>query len=224
MRLNKTFKIAAVFFILVLFTIIFWQQLFNFFSNPDKIRNTILATGVLAPIIFIFLIILQVLIAPVPGQAMGLMSGYVFGPVRGTLYSMIGLTIGSYIAFKLSRIYGIPLVKKIVDKRTFEKFNKIALEKGPFTLFLLYLFPALPDDSICYIAGLTKIKIKNLVIISAIGRFPGFLVLNVIGSGLYFTTFSSLILLGLLTIISFLIYLSRNKIEKAILRFIKKIS
>ena len=224
MKLNKTFKIAVVSFILIFLIILFWQQLFNFFSNPDKIRSTILKTGFLAPIVFIFLIILQVLIAPIPGQEMGLMSGYIFGPIKGTIYSMIGLTIGSYIAFKLSRVYGAPLVKKLVDKKTFEKFNKIALEKGPFTLFLLYLFPALPDDSICYIAGLTKIKIKNLVIISAIGRFPGFLVLNLIGAGLYFTTNFSLIFIGLLIVISFLIYFYRNQIEKIILKFIKKIS
>lgn len=214
--------LAIIFIFLIIF---FWHQLTELFSSQIKIKKFILDFGILAPIIFVLLTAIQVLIIPIPGQAIGIASGFIFGPIMGTILSMLGLIIGSYLAFILARKLGRPFVEKILNRETLKKFDKISSENGIFALFLIYLFPALPDDAICYVAGLTKIKIKTLVLISAIGRLPGFLVLNLVGAGMASANpANSLILFSILLFVSLILFLFKNKLEKFTLNLIKKIT
>ncbi len=213
----------AIITLLLLLGVYFWHPLLNLFSNLPRFKQFVLNFGILAPIILIIIVALQVLIAPIPGQAAGLVSGLIFGPILGTIYSMIGLIIGSYLAFVLARKFGRPFVEKFVNQETLKKFDNFSNEKGLFTFFMIYLLPALPDDAICYIAGLTKIRIRSLVLVSTIGRFPGFLVLNLIGAGLASQNSKFAIILFITFMaISILLYLYKDKIEKSMLEIIKK--
>ena len=209
--------------VIILLSLLLWTPFKSFLSSQQSLEDFVLKFGILAPIIFIFIVILQVLFAPIPGQLTGLASGYIFGALFGTIYSMVGLIIGSWIAFTLSRRYGRPFVEKVVKKETLKKFDKILLKNGLFTLFLIYLLPIFPDDAICYVAGLSKIKIKDLVIISAIGRLPGFIILNLVGAKLISQNSNlSFIILGALMIISFIAYLNKNRLENSMIRVIKR--
>lgn len=184
---NTAIRILGFLFFLIFLAILaffLWKPLAFLFSDIAILKNFILKFGFYSFLIFILLVILQVMLAPVPGQIIGVAGGYVFGAFFGTIYSMIGLVIGSFIVFSLSRKFGRPFVELIIKKETLKKFDFFSHKNASFILFLLYLLPAIPDDALCYIAGLTKIRIRTLLIISAIGRFPGFLVLNIVGSGL----------------------------------------
>ena len=55
----------------------------NALENGDRLRESILAYGPLAPIIFIVLQVLQVVFAPIPGEATGALGGYLFGAWPG---------------------------------------------------------------------------------------------------------------------------------------------
>ncbi len=216
-------NLIAIIITLILIGIAIWQPLAKTLENREEIKSFILGYGPLAPIILIIIIALQVLFAPIPGQTAGLASGYLFGPISGTLYSMIGLIIGSYIVFSLSRKFGRPFVEKFVKQDTLKKFDHFSSENGLLTLFIIYLLPALPDDAICYMAGLTNIKIKNLMIVSAIGRLPGFIVLNLVGAGLASQNSQFTISLFVtFTIISIFLFLYKNEIEKLTIRVINK--
>ncbi len=223
---TKTKTILKFIFFIIIFvgiTILFWKPLSQLFSTPEDIQEFIHGFGILAPIIFIIAAILQVLLAPIPGQAIGLAGGYLFGTILGTIYSMIGLMIGSFIVFYLAKRLGRKFVEKVVKKKTLNKFDKLIRKKGVPVLFLIYLLPVLPDDLVCYVAGLTKIKIKTLMIISALGRLPGIFILNLVGSGLASeSSLFSLSLLVAMVIISIVIYLNRNELERIMVKLIKK--
>lgn len=167
---------------LVLGVMLAWPYLATF-SDPDEARAFIQSAGPLAPLVFIGLQMLQVFIAPIPGQVTGLVGGYLFGTFFGTLYTVIGATIGFTLIFLLARRLGRPFVERFVDKKHLEKFDYLAETRGTLVLFAIFLLPALPDDIICFIAGLTKIRIPVLILISVLGRLPGFLVLSLTGSG-----------------------------------------
>jgi uncharacterized membrane protein YdjX (TVP38/TMEM64 family) len=156
---------------------------FPFLSDAEKAREFIRGFGIYAPLLSIAIQVLQVLIAPLPGQFFGIASGYVFGIWLGTLYSVIGTAIGSIIAFYLAKKIGRPFVEKVIDQNTLKKFDYLAKKGGEFALFMIFLLPALPDDAICFIAGLTKIKPWKFLLITILGRLPGFLVLNMVGNG-----------------------------------------
>ncbi len=134
-------------------------------------------------LVFIILQILQVVFAPIPGEFTGIIGGYIFGPFLGTFYSTIGLTIGSWLAFVIARIFGLPLVEWAVRPEVIRKYDSLMQHKGAPLSFILFLIPGFPKDCLCYILGLSHMKIWTFVAVSTIGRLLGTVMLS-LGGGL----------------------------------------
>lgn len=153
-------------------------------TDPFALRTWIRGFGPLAPIVFVALQATQVIIAPIPGQVLGLASGFLFGTLWGTVYSLTGATIGTVVAVSLTRRLGRPYVEEAFTDETVAEFDDFTDDDGPLALFLVFLVPGLPDDVICFLAGLTDIGVPTVVAVSLAGRLPGYLVVNAAGSGL----------------------------------------
>jgi uncharacterized membrane protein YdjX (TVP38/TMEM64 family) len=211
---KKAFLVILVLIAILIVLILIIQPLYNIFKDINSIRAFVKSFGIFAPLVFIALQVLQVIFAPIPGQVAGLASGYIFGTWWGTLYTMIGVTFGSFIAFVLSRKFGRPFVEKVISKEVLNKFDYIAKEEGVFALFLIFLLPALPDDAICFLAGLTNIRIRTLVMVAFIGRLPGFLILNMLGNGVLVSqTKLPIIILCIMMVVSFILFFNKKNIE-----------
>ncbi|GAA0656388.1 TVP38/TMEM64 family protein [Salarchaeum japonicum] len=152
------------------------------FSTPAELRAFLDSFGRATPVAFVLLQAMQVVAAPVPGQVLSFVSGYLFGPLWGTAYSVLGASIGSYAAFWLSRRYGRPYVERIVADDAFEWFETVTAENGLLALFLVFLIPGLPDDVLCFVAGLTDLDLKKMTVAAALGRIPGFFFAALAGS------------------------------------------
>jgi len=120
---------------------------------------------------FILLQVSQVLAAPIPGEITGFLGGYLYGPVLGVVLSTIGLTIGSYLAFSLALAFGRPLVERVADRETLERFDYLLHHKGIFLVFLLFLLPGMPKDVFCYILGLGRLTAWEFLAVTTAGRF-----------------------------------------------------
>ena len=155
---------------------------FPFLANPRALRTVLLDVGPLAPLAFVAVQVVQVLVAPIPGQALGFASGYVFGAFWGTVYSMVGIVVGTAVASALARQFGRPYVERVVTTDALERFDDAMGTHGLVVLFVVFLVPGLPDDAICFVAGLTDIPLRRIVGIAAVGRLPGFLLVNLAGS------------------------------------------
>ncbi len=168
---------------LVALTLLLWEPLSAIASDPDKLRDTVERAGIWGPVVFIGVQFLQVLVAPIPGQVAGALAGALFGVFWGTVYSMVGALLGFTLIFYISRRLGRPFVERFVSPEHLKKFDYLTTSSGPFVFFLIFLLPAFPDDLICYIAGLSSIRIRTLVLVSLAGRLPGYLVLSLVGAG-----------------------------------------
>ena len=194
--------------------IIFWQPLADLFSDPNRTREIIAQAGPWGPLIFIAMQIAQVLVAPIPGQVVGFAGGFLFGAFWGTVYTTIGAAIGFTLIFILARKLGRPFVEYFVDKKLLTKFDYLVESHGVLVFFMIFLLPAFPDDIICYIAGLTTIKIRTLVLISLIGRFPGNLLLSITGSGVAeANTQLVVIVVSILLLVGVIGFTQRKRIE-----------
>jgi uncharacterized membrane protein YdjX (TVP38/TMEM64 family) len=125
---------------------------------------------------------MQVIVAPIPGGAIEFLGGYLFGVKAGFLYSMIGLLIGSSLAFGLARIFEKWAVEKFVSEEVRKKFDYLIGHEGVILSFLLFLIPGFPKDALCYILGLTPMHLGIFLIISTIGRVPGTLMATLQGA------------------------------------------
>lgn len=159
---------------------VYWHTL----TDKEALESLIRSYGVWAPVVFIGLQILQVILAPIPGEATGFFGGYVFGAPLGLLYSTIGLSIGSVINFYLGRLMGQAIVFRVVPAKQLEKLAYLVKPKAVLGLFMLFIFPGFPKDYLCLFLGLTTMRFPLFFWIAAVGRIPGTLLLSLQGASL----------------------------------------
>ena len=184
-------------------------KLYDFLHNRHELKGFISSFGPYSPIAYILLQVIQVIVAPIPGGAIEFLGGYLFGAKGGFIYSMVGLTIGSLMAFSLARIFEKIAVEKFVSEETRKKFDYLVEHQGAILSFILFLIPGFPKDALCYILGLTPMHLGIFMIISTIGRIPGTLMACLQGGKAFehqYKTF--LVLLGIsgLVILVFFVY------------------
>jgi uncharacterized membrane protein YdjX (TVP38/TMEM64 family) len=185
----------------------------NVLTDAEALRAFIRRYGIWGPLVLVALQTGQVVLAPIPGQILAVVAGYLFGAWWGTLYNMIGITIGSAIAFWIARRYGRAYVEGIVHEEALDQFDAIDDDYAGLTLFLLFLFPGLPDDVLCFAGGLTTIPLWKLVVIAIVGRAPAFFLVNVVGDFVGTGQFlAALVLTAALLALSALAFLNRDRL------------
>lgn len=182
-------------------------------ADVETLRGIILSFGALAPIAFVLIQAAQVVVAPVPGQLLGFVAGYLFGGLAGATYSLIGAALGSFVAFSISRRYGRPFVETVVYGPTLAAFDEACRDRGMLALFIIFLVPGLPDDVLCFAAGLTDLDIRKMVVVSVLGRIPGYGLVAFAGANLADgNTLETIVLVGVIAIVSIAGILQRDRI------------
>src|SRR5215467_13748844 len=121
-----------------------YQWLFRLYNDHDFMRAMVERWGIFAPLAFILIQALQVVIAPIPGDVTGLLGGFLFGQRLGFIYSSVGLTIGSLFAFWLGRRLGAPVVKRMTGPEVWQRLDFIVEAEGAILCFIIFLVPGLP--------------------------------------------------------------------------------
>ena len=183
--MNRDDVIKIIILLLVIIAgvfLFFYYDLHSFFINRKKIVDFVNSFGPLSVVIFIGLQILQVIVAPIPGEVNGFIGGYLYGPVLGTLYSTVGLTIGSWLAFILARWLGLPFVEKVISPRIIEKYDYFMEHRGILITFILFVIPGFPKDALSYMIGLSHMKTTTFLIVCTAGRLLGTIMLSISGN------------------------------------------
>jgi uncharacterized membrane protein YdjX (TVP38/TMEM64 family) len=188
--------------------LLFAHGFIEYFTDRHRLLRVINENRAHAVSIFIGLQVLQVIAAFVPGEVTGFVGGIFFGAPWGVLYSTIGLTLGSWIAFLLARFAGRPLVEMFVKPETINRYDYIMKHKGMFLAFLMFLIPGFPKDILCYLLGLGHMGQRDFLLVSTTGRLLGTVLLTAGGAffrdkryGALFTLVGISLLLILLTMI-----------------------
>lgn len=139
----------------------------DLFSSEENLKTFLNSCGVFAPIFFVFLQIVQVIIPLIPGGISTGVGVIIFGPLWGFIYNYVGIVIGSIIVFFIARKYGMPLIKKMFKKELIDKYIGWLNKGKKFEkLFAAAIFlPVAPDDFLCYLAGVTDISTKKYIAI-----------------------------------------------------------
>ncbi len=219
--------IACVILILVvLFRESIWDKLSYFYhllSDRDRIRDFITSFGIGAPLVFMGIQVLQVIFAPVPGEATGFIGGYLFGVLKGFIYSSMALAVGSWINFSIGRFLGVRWVRQMIPTAKFEKFDSMLKRQGIVVLFLLFVFPGFPKDYLCLFLGLSTLPLKVFILLATVGRMPGTFLLSLQGKYLFEKNYVVLgIVAAVCAILAFVIYRYRENLYLWIERYNNK--
>lgn len=169
----------------VLICIFAGKPLIQFVQEPERFRAWVDEQGILAPIAFLGMLVLQIVVAVIPGEPLEIAAGYAFGAVEGTLLCLFGAFLGRVAVFLLVRKLGARAVDVFfpLDKLNELKFLQ---NKRRLTLWVFFLFflPGTPKDVLCYIVGLTKLPLRSWIIISTIAPIPSIITSTIGGSAL----------------------------------------
>ncbi|MBR7111657.1 MAG: TVP38/TMEM64 family protein [Clostridia bacterium] len=171
--------------ILIGATILFWDGLTTMVEEPETFRLEIEGYGIWGKVVFVGLMALQVILAPIPGHPFEVVGGYCFSVFGGVLLTVIGAAIGSVIAFYISRFLGAKAVKSFYSEEKLQKVSFLrASERQNVLTFLFFLIPGVPKDMLAYFMGLTEMRPLTFFFISTVGRLPGIFIAVLGGAAL----------------------------------------
>ncbi len=127
-------------------------------DSVDKFREYISSFGNQAIFWFTIIQFLQVVVLPIPAFITVGAGVLLFGPLKGAIFSSIGIILGSIVAFYIGRIFGFKVAKWLVGEDSLNKGLKIIEGKDKIILTFMFLFPFFPDDILCFVAGITTIS------------------------------------------------------------------
>lgn len=182
--------------------------LFNLLVNHSQYFKQ---WGIVGKGLLLIAMTLQVVVAFIPGEAVELLAGVLYGPIEGTLLCLFGAALGSILIYLLSAMLGEKFFDKKGKEKDFLLSKKITV---PF-VFLLFLLPASPKDALTYFMPMTSIKLSSFLIVSSIARIPSVLSSTLTGSVWKQGKLElSILIYGLTAIFSLLGYLIYRRITK----------
>ena len=159
-----------------------WLPLLRLYKDHAFLHERLQALGWLAPVAFILIQALQVIVSPIPGEATGFLGGYLFGLTLGFVYSTVGLALGTMAAFWIGRWVGAPLLARYVPGHVVERFGFIFEAEGAVLAFVIYVIPGFPKDIVSYLFGMSPMPAWIFALVSTLGRMPGTWVLSAQGA------------------------------------------
>jgi len=162
-RIHTGIRVISILSFAACVALSIWGYRTGVLTSQQKMEEFVIGMGLMGPVLFTILQIVQVVIPIIPGGISCLAGVILFGAVRGFAYNYIGICIGSTIAFYVARYFGRPMLPVLFKQKTIEKYDRWTKKKGYFDKIFAaaIFFPIAPDDFLCYLAGTTTMSGKK---------------------------------------------------------------
>ena len=127
------------------------------------------------------LMIAQALAAPIPAVLVTFTNSLLFGWVLGGILSIASATLAAGICFGLARLYGEPLVRRLVSEKSIARMGNFLDRHGASTVLAARLVPFVPFDPISYLAGLSPMRTWTFVWATFLGQIPAGMAYSYLG-------------------------------------------
>ncbi|MBN1776754.1 MAG: TVP38/TMEM64 family protein [Clostridiales bacterium] len=150
-----------------------------------QFKEWVTSLGVWGYLVMISIQIVQIVIAFIPGEAVEILAGVMYGGFGGLLVCMIGCVIASSGIFLLSKKFGSGFTQRFYTKENLAKYSYLRdARKLELVVFVLFLLPGTPKDMLTYVVGTTPMRLLQFLLISTFARIPSIVSSTFIGSSL----------------------------------------
>jgi len=143
----NTKKFLAI--VILLTVVTYYRQpladLLSIISDQEAVSAYLKSYGALGPVVLFVLMVAQVFIAVIPGHALMVTAGYVYGGL-GLGIVIVSTILGSQIAFMIARWYGRDLINRLASSQIIERWDKAAQGQGIIFYFFAFVLPIFPSD------------------------------------------------------------------------------
>ncbi len=142
---------------------------FSYNIDAEPFQEWVEDRGLLGPLVFILVMAVSVLFAPIPNVPIFIAAGLAWGPVLGTVYSMIGMMLGSAMAFYAARWLGRKHLPRLIGHKAAARLDDLVGHMGGRVVFWARMLPVVNFDWISLVAGLTNIRFRTFFVYSFLG-------------------------------------------------------
>ena len=177
-------KAVLLVLLLVALGVIVWYETPPELFDPAWIEGFLEQAGWLAPLIYMFLRVIAIVVAVVPNAPLDVAGGMLFGPFWGTVYALLGSEAGAIACFLLARHLGREAITRLLHRDiTFS--NRIARRQLAYIVLFARLEPVFSFALVSYGAGLTRMTLRSFSLCTLIGMTPGTIILNYYGKSFF---------------------------------------
>ncbi len=162
--------IAIIFIGVILIYLLKKFGVLDNFSTVEDFRIYISEQGSFAVFVFIAIQLLQVVVLPIPSFVTVGAGVLLFGPFKSAVFSLIGIILGSFIAFFIGKKIGFKAVRWLVGEKALNKGLALIKGKDKAILTFMFLFPLFPDDLLCFVSGITGMTTRFFISMITIVR------------------------------------------------------
>jgi len=151
--------------------------------SVDGIKELIMGMGIWAPIIYILLYVCTSIIV-FPNLLLSIAGGAMWGAYLGTVYTVVGATIGSIIPFLIAKYLGRDFVFHMLKNTKLEVCDRFVVKNGFISVFIARLIPLFPWELVNYGSGLCGVRGREYIFATFLGIIPGSFTYSLIGATL----------------------------------------
>ncbi len=148
-------------------SLLYWFDISSL--SPMAIKGFVLSFGAYAPVVFVVLFTVRSVFVVVPVTVFTLTGGIAFGPVEGTVLSLVSMFFSAALVFPVSRALGRDLVMKIFGSRL-SRIDGMVERNGFLLIFYLRFFT--PFDPLSYVAGISRVRYRDFLLATMLPAIP----------------------------------------------------
>ena len=215
--IRRALLLASV-FLLILLTIVIGQsgavqQVFSA-ASPDEAAAILREFGWWTPLVSVLLMVLQSVLAPLPGSLIAAANGAIYGIWKGTLLSWVGGMAGGLVTYALGRWLDTVIAHRWKATPLRQRLTEVGVSRGFWIVLIARMTPIISLDFIGYLAGIARMPLISYTLANAIGIIPGMLAYTAIGSelmqGRLLSWYTALALLALIA----LFFIGRHAVRR----------
>lgn len=171
---NKTRAwVKPAILVVILIALIVLARILGLGERIGELRSWIEGLGIWGP--FVFLVIYSVgVVAAVPGSALTIIAGALFGSLLGIIVVINAATLGASFCFLISRYFARDYVSTWLSKsEKFQRLDELTEKHGAVIVALTRLVPLFPFNLLNYGFGLTRVPFWTYVLWSWLCMLPG---------------------------------------------------
>lgn len=178
---KSTFLLFAAAAVLLVSAVVWQRDLFALLLDGEvdstaklnTVREPLLSSGGWAPLIYVAIVVVEVVVAPIPGVFLYMPGGAIFGGALGGTLALIGNTLGAGLAaYLLRHVISERAIRGWFDHSRFQRSRELIEARGLWIVIALRLNPLTSCDLVSYAAALTPMRIRTLMFGTFVGMAP----------------------------------------------------
>jgi len=137
-----------------------------------RLKHYFAQWGGFAPIVYIVVVMVEVIVVPIPGAILYAPGGVIFGGLVGGLLALVGNVLGAGVSYLLMKWLGGVFLQRLKENETLQEYQSALQAKGLWIVFLLRVNPLTSSDLVSYAAGLTSIRLWQVMVGTCLGMAP----------------------------------------------------